>query len=235
MNIKWLLFSFYFLSLQVYAGIMPSQSRVIYHAGDKDQSLMLVNTNDYPVIVQNWVDNGEGTPDAKDIPFVSIPPVFRLEKSDVRGIRIIYNNTSLPQDRESLYWLNIYEIPPEKKDINPDNSILVTMNTQIKVLFRPEGVTQKPEEAIKRVTCRRQTSSVIECNNPSPIHLSVVDMKLHTRNGKTQNATGSDFMLTPKSKKTFTFNESNEVATKIDMVYLNDTGETITYEISKID
>ncbi|MCS3429828.1 molecular chaperone [Klebsiella sp. BIGb0407] len=235
MNIKWLLFSFYFLSLQVYAGIMPSQSRVIYHAGDKDQSLMLVNTNDYPVIVQNWVDNGEGTPDAKDIPFVSIPPVFRLEKSDVRGIRIIYNNTSLPQDRESLYWLNIYEIPPEKKDINPENSILVTMNTQIKVLFRPEGVTQKPEEAIKLVTCKRQMPSVIKCNNPSTIHLSVVGMKIHAESGKIQSITGSDFMLPPKSEKTFSFNESIEKSTKIDMVYLNDTGETITYEINKID
>ena len=235
MNIKWLLFSLYLASVHTNAGIMPAQSRIIYHAQDKEQSLMLVNTNDYPVIVQNWVDNGEATPDAKDIPFVSIPPIFRLDTSDVHGIRIIYNHAPLSQDIESLFWLNIYEIPPEKKDVKPENSILVTMNTQIKLLFRPEGVTQIPEEAIKLVTCRKKTSLVIECKNPSPIHLSVIEIKIQTKSGQTQNATGGDFMLIPKDKKSFTFKDSIENIQKIDMVYLNDTGGKMSYEINKID
>ncbi|WP_285803371.1 fimbria/pilus periplasmic chaperone, partial [Escherichia coli] len=41
---------------------MPSQSRVIFNASDRMQSLMLVNTNSYPVVVQTWADNGEGDP-----------------------------------------------------------------------------------------------------------------------------------------------------------------------------
>lgn len=46
-----LLLSLCLQTLYASAGIMPSQSRIVYHAQDKEQSLMLANTNDYPVIV----------------------------------------------------------------------------------------------------------------------------------------------------------------------------------------
>ncbi|MFQ3495777.1 fimbria/pilus periplasmic chaperone, partial [Citrobacter freundii] len=84
------------------------------------------------VVVQTWADNGEGDPDVKNIPFIILPPVFRLETGDVRGIRIVKNETSLAQDRESLFWLNIYEMPPDTR-MDKENSVLVTMNTQIKI------------------------------------------------------------------------------------------------------
>ncbi|HAN5216354.1 TPA: molecular chaperone, partial [Escherichia coli] len=38
----------------VEAGIMPASSRMIYRDGDREKTLMLVNTNDYPVLVQSW-------------------------------------------------------------------------------------------------------------------------------------------------------------------------------------
>ncbi len=62
----------------VEAGIMPASSRIIYRDGDREKTLMLVNTNDYPVLVQSWVDNGEGSPESASPPFVVLPPVFRL-------------------------------------------------------------------------------------------------------------------------------------------------------------
>ena len=214
---------------------MPSQSRIIYHALDKEQTLMLANTNEYPVIVQNWIDNGEGTPEAKNIPFVSVPPVFRLEKSDIQGVRVIYNHAPLPTDAESLFWFNIYEIPPEKKGVNPDNSVLVTMNTQIKLFYRPEKITTQPEEAIKQLSCTKQSASVIECNNPSPIYLSVIDIKISTDGGKILRATDSELMLAPNSKKSFNFNGSVNNGQKLMVVYLNDFGEAISYEKNRLN
>ena len=230
-----LLLSLCLQTLYTSAGIMPSQSRIVYHAQDKEQSLMLANTNDYPVIVQNWVDNGEGTPEASNIPFVSIPPILRMEKADVQGVRVIYNRTLLPADTESLFWFNIYEIPPEKKGVSPDNSVLVTMNTQIKLFYRPAAITIQPEEAIKQLTCTKQSSSVIECSNPSPIYLSVIDIKIGTDGGKVLSATDSEFMLAPKSKKSFNFNDSVNNGQKMMMTYLNDFGERISYETNKLN
>lgn len=230
-----LLLSLCLQTLYVSAGVMPSQSRIIYHAQDKEQTLMLANTNDYPVIVQNWVDNGEGTPEAKHIPFVSIPPVFQLDTSDVKGIRVVYNQSPLPEDRESLFWFNIYEIPPEKKGVNPDNSVLVTMNTQIKLFYRPTGITSIPEDAIKQISCYKQSLSVIECNNPSPIYLSIIDIKMSHANGKTQGPTDGEFIVPPKSKKIFNFNEPVDSGQKITLVYLNDFGEMLSDESHRLN
>jgi len=230
-----LLLSLFLQTLYASAGIMPSQSRIVYHAQDKEQSLMLANTNDYPVIVQNWVDNGEGTPEASNIPFVSVPPILRMEKADVQGVRVIYNRTPLPGDTESLFWFNIYEIPPEKKGVSPDNSVLVTMNTQIKLFYRPAAITIQPEEAIKQLTCTKQSVSVIECSNPSPIYLSVIDIKIGTDGGKVLSATDSDLMLAPKSKKSFNFNGSVNNGQKLIMVYLNDFGEKLSDETNRLN
>lgn len=230
MNTKGLLFALCLPALYLHAGIMPSQSRIIYHAQDKDRSLMLANTNDYPVIVQNWIDKGEGTPESKNIPFISIPPVFRLEPTDVKGIRVIYNQAPLANDIESLFWFNIYEVPPEKKGAVSDNSVLVTMNTQIKLFFRPEGITEVPEQAIKQVRCSKQSPTEIACYNPSPIHLSVIDINTDSVTEKGQGATGDDFMLLPKSKKSFYFKDSIKSLYKLNMVYINDFGEMIRAE-----
>ncbi len=83
----------------VEAGIMPASSRIIYRDGDREKTLMLVNTNDYPVLVQSWVDNGEGSPEAASPPFVVLPPVFRLAARRTQGLRIIYNHDPLPGSR----------------------------------------------------------------------------------------------------------------------------------------
>lgn len=156
----------------VYSGVMPSQSRVIFNASDRIQSLMLVNTNSYPVVVQTWADNGEGDPDVKNIPFIILPPVFRLETGDVGGIRIVKNETSLAQDRESLFWLNIYEMPPDTR-MNKENSVLVTMNTQIKIIYRPEQVITTPSESMQRVRCTHLKGGLLKCQNHSANYLSV--------------------------------------------------------------
>ncbi len=67
----------------VEAGIMPASSRIIYRDGDREKTLMLDNTNDYPVLVQSWVDNGEGSPEAASPPLcgaaTGFPPRLRDE------------------------------------------------------------------------------------------------------------------------------------------------------------
>ena len=214
------------------AGVMPSRSRIIYTANSREQSLMLANTNAYPVVVQTWVDNGEGTPDITGIPFVSIPPVFRLEPHGIKGVRIIYNAIRVPQDRESLYWLNIYEIPPEKKVAAPENSVLITMNTQIKLFYRPQGINETPEEALPELTCRRNERQSIVCHNPSPIHLSVIAVNVHA-GPLNSGARDTDLLIRPFSDKVFHFNRVLPDSFSIEFRYINDAGEQHTFLYNK--
>lgn len=225
MTIKgWFLF-LTIVSGQCYAGIMPSQSRVVYSQQDREQTIMLANTNDYPIIAQTWVDRGEGSPDAHNVPFISIPPIAKLAPGDMKGVRIIYNHEKLPQDRESLFWFNMYEVPPEKKGISPENSILVTMNTQIKLFYRPEGITSTPETVFPLVSCKKINDTQVSCSNPGPIHLSVIAIMLETQSGNKLAAKDSDFMLPPFSEKTFTFARFSDSPRQIIAQYINDSGE----------
>lgn len=221
------LFSLTIMAMNAYCGVMPSQSRIIYHEEDKEQSLMLANTNEYPVIVQTWIDRGEGNPETASIPFISIPPIFRMELSDIKGVRIIYNKDKLPSDKESLFWFNIYEIPPEKKEFNSDNSVLITMNTQIKLFFRPKGMIITPEEAVKKITCKTKNKKIINCYNPSVIHLSVIKLMIITEDNKIKEITEGDLMLPPLSNKNFTTGYISGDIRKLTITYVNDYGDIL--------
>ncbi|VFS54305.1 Chaperone protein fimC precursor [Moellerella wisconsensis] len=96
-----------------YSGIIASNNRVIFNEGDFKKNLILGNTNEYSIFAQTWIDNGEGSGEFKQkaYPFVSVPAVFVLNQGEMTNLNIIYNNKELPSDRESVFWLNLYEIP----------------------------------------------------------------------------------------------------------------------------
>ncbi|UTN74283.1 molecular chaperone [Pseudomonas aeruginosa] len=95
------------------AGVTAERTRLVFVEGQREASLLLVNQNPYPVLVQAWVDDGalDGEPDTALAPFLPLPPVFRLEPGRQRSLRLLATGQAQAQDRESLYWLNIYEIP----------------------------------------------------------------------------------------------------------------------------
>ncbi|HEX7991187.1 MAG TPA: fimbria/pilus periplasmic chaperone, partial [Stenotrophomonas sp.] len=41
------------------AGVTAERTRVIFPQGQREVSLVLANQNDYPVMVQTWVDDGD--------------------------------------------------------------------------------------------------------------------------------------------------------------------------------
>lgn len=103
-----------FISSWVQAGVIVESSRVVFSAADRERSLLLSNGNAYPVVVQTWIDNGapEGTPEtAGEVPVLPLPGLFRLEPGEKKNLRLLATQIKQPQDRESLYWLNIYDPP----------------------------------------------------------------------------------------------------------------------------
>lgn len=63
------------------AGMLASSTRVIFQEGQARKTLLLANTNDYPVLVQVWVDDGEnsGVPGEDKYPFVALPAIFTAD------------------------------------------------------------------------------------------------------------------------------------------------------------
>lgn len=122
---------------------MADRTRLIFDDNYREATLRVVNKNSYPVMVQVWVNDGSINSNPSEIiyPLLPIPSVFKLSPKEIKTIRIIKTSDNIPNDRESLFWLNFYETPPIKKqDINSVARMSISMLTQIKIIFRPKKV-----------------------------------------------------------------------------------------------
>lgn len=213
---------------EAFAGILAEKTRVIYAENNRERSLMLVNTNPWPVIVQTWSDDGRGSSDYPDSPFIVTPAIFRLEPKQMQGIRITYNDTLLPGDRESVYWLNIYEVPPVDKRNEQHSYLTMTMNTQIKIFYRPATLT-KIDDIASRMSFsagQDQHGSFIECHNPTPYHISFTDLYFVLAQKEIKARGEMDMMTNPKSSKRYYLSEPAEKFTggHTKFYYITDSG-----------
>jgi P pilus assembly chaperone PapD len=169
---------------QAVAGVTPEVSRVVFDEGAVEQSLQLFNVNKYPVLVQAWIDDGNilALPQNSKAPIIALPPIFRMSPGDQMSLRLINSGNALPTDRESLFWLNLYEIPATpKRGAANEQIVTVTMRTQIKVFVRPEKLPVPPDELPKRLTfslVHRAGKLALEIGNPTPYYATIAEVQL---------------------------------------------------------
>ena len=77
---------------------------------------------------------------------------------------------ALPEDRESLYWLNIKAIPSSKQ-VEGVNTLQIAINTRIKLLYRPSAVKGRPEDVADKLEWRREGNELV-VNNPTPFYMN---------------------------------------------------------------
>jgi P pilus assembly chaperone PapD len=164
------------------AGILASKTRVLFQSQEQ-QSLMLANTNTYPVLLQSWIDQGNADPETPDMPFLVVPPLSKIPAGAVQGIRIIYNGQHLPQDRESVFWLNLYEMPFVKTaSSTPTAWLSLAMNTQLKVFYRPKQLQKLAlADLAKQLSfylIQHEGRWLLRCDNPTAYHASLFDLYL---------------------------------------------------------
>ncbi|WP_434156350.1 fimbrial biogenesis chaperone [Morganella morganii] len=114
---SYLLFIGCFISAFAFAdGISTNSTRYIYPEDAKDITVRVNNESASPVFVQYWLDSGDSeTLPAKlpVTPFELTPPVSRINPGAEQILRIqLIDKNSMPSDRESLWWLNVLDIPP---------------------------------------------------------------------------------------------------------------------------
>lgn len=214
------------------AGVMPERTRLIFTEGQSQRSLMLANTNSYPVVVQTWIDNGEGdrAPENAVAPMIVLPSVFRLQPGALQGLRIIYNGEPMPKDRESVFWLNLYEIPPTKADTADTSQVAVAMNTQMKIFYRPRVLPSLPEHIADKLTFlleKQDSKWVLVCRNGSPYHASFSSLQVVAATSKHPVAKTVDMMTPPLSEKRYDLDLSAAMgseATQVNYTLIDDNG-----------
>lgn len=172
-----------FISFHCQAELLLASTRIIFPSNKVEKNYQIKNQGSLPIMVQAWIDQHVegGSPETANGPFVVIPPVFRLEPGSLQSLRIIYNRKKLPENQETLFWLNLYEIPSKPKNIPENYSILtVTVKTQIKLLFRPEKIGMPNDIIAKlRFAFDTQVGKVyLRIANPTPFYVTIKQLDL---------------------------------------------------------
>lgn len=146
-------------------GITVGGTRLIYEGSKKEASLNVTNSDSNPYLIQSWAETQAGGADKA--PFIITPPLFRLEGNKQNLLRVIRTGGSLPEDRESLYWLNIKSIPAgmAKEGVN---TLQIAVKTRIKLIYRPKALLKKtPEDFTEQLTWSKG-SGRLTVQNPTP-------------------------------------------------------------------
>lgn len=184
-------------STQSLASVVITGTRVIYPSDAKEVSVKINNAGTSAVLLQSWIDTGDtnAQPASIKVPFVLTPPMNRVEAGKGQTLRISYAGGSLPIDKESVFWLNVLEVPAKKQAKTDENFLQMAFRSRIKLFYRPTGLQGKANDAAKEVTWKAQGDQVV-ATNPTPYFVSFVSLKV---NGKQIEGD----MVAPRSSLTF--------------------------------
>lgn len=135
------------------ANVVIAGTRVVYPANEREITIKLDNVGNEPALIQAWVDTGnpDSRPDQANAPFLLMPPVARISPQRSQTLRMTYTHDPLPQDVESVFWLNVLDVPPLPKSAD-SNFMQVAFRSRIKVFFRPEGLKGYAEDTPAAIT-----------------------------------------------------------------------------------
>ncbi|AHG20261.2 pilus assembly protein PapD [Chania multitudinisentens RB-25] len=203
-------------SANTLASVVISGTRVIYPSDAKEVSVKISNGGPSPVLLQSWIDNGDtnAKPSAIKVPFVLTPPMNRVEAGKGQTLRISFAGGSLPMDKESVFWLNVLEVPAKTQTKTEENRLQMAFRSRIKLFYRPAGLEGNANEAIKAITWSSQGNQV-QATNPTPYYVSLINLSV---NGKKLN----QMMVAPHS--TMPLNLVGNAGSKISGSFINDYG-----------
>lgn len=176
-----------FLASSASANIIITGTRVIYPAGQKLVNVQLNNETDRPALMQAWIDDGDelSSPanlSADRVPFIIVPPVARIEANEGQALRIAYTGTkALHNDRESLFYLNVLDIPPKPKqnELTSNNYLQISLRSRIKLFYRPK-LAMPIEEAYNKLQWSWQKNGLV-IENPTPYYITFSEAQVNNK------------------------------------------------------
>jgi chaperone protein EcpD len=193
------------------ASVVIAGTRIIFSSEEKEVTIKLNNEGKVPSLVQVWLDKGnrDTVPGDVKVPFVLTPPLFRLDPNKGQTLRMLYTKEPLPADRESIFWLNVLEIPPKGASDKDEESNLIQMafRTRIKVFYRPAAFDTQAqlEAAYSALTWAIKPDDhggyLVEANNPTPYFMTVTKVSVSAQQRHAEVDQGD--MIAPFQKKQF--------------------------------
>lgn len=210
------------LSQQVNAAIALDRTRVIFDGENKSISVNITNQNsELPYLAQGWIEDVGGN--KVESPLVVLPPLQRVEpdaKSLVK-IQALPAINSLPQDRETVFYFNLREIPPKS---DKSNTLQIALQTRVKLFYRPKAIQISQNDYAnpwqKKLTLTK-VGDRYRVNNPTPYYVTLAAV-MPSVNAKDIDGF-NPIMIAPRGSETLEVNAAALGNSPV-ISYINDFG-----------
>ncbi|MEY1424422.1 molecular chaperone [Morganella morganii] len=159
--------------------------RYVYQESSKNGiSITLSNNTAIPYLIETWVSGTEENAflPAENIkedkaPFIILPPLKKLESHHsyswvIRRTGNEVNGKTLPQDRESLFWIGMKAIPAENKSDSDGISFKISPEFYFKLLYRPSAIENITLADIEDKLVVKQNKNMLTLENPTPLFVT---------------------------------------------------------------
>ncbi|MFP8824771.1 fimbria/pilus periplasmic chaperone [Pseudomonas shahriarae] len=219
---------------QAIGGVVITGTRLLYPADQKEITVKLNNNGTQPALIQSWIDTGsvESTPTSSKAPFLLSPPVARIDPTKGQSLRVLFTGAPMAQDKESVFWLNVLEIPPKPEAGADINTLQMAFRSRIKLFYRPTGLPGTASEAIEQVQwqlvpARDGQGLALQAFNPSAFHVSLIELELVAG---AQRERSEDGMIAPGEIRQFvlpTLKVRPAAGAQVEFSAINDYGALI--------
>lgn len=199
-------------------------TRVVFNQHENSQSFTLKNGPDRPVIVQIWSDEGDImlAPERSKTPVIALPPVLKLAPGEMRSVRLLLTNRqALRPERESLYWLNLYQIPAiASAHRAAERKVVLPLRLRLKILVRPAGLAAPRHADMQRLRVIAQ-DEWLTLVNPTPWFMTL-RLPLGRR--------ARTLTLAPLSQQRITAESGVAAGQRLRVEALDDSGNAFSFE-----
>ncbi|WP_337228383.1 molecular chaperone [Proteus faecis] len=205
-----------------FAGFGLETTRVVYNESNNNEGFVAFNSDkNTNYLLQSWVEdlNGKLTQD-----FVITPPLIKLMAQQKNTLQVT-KNTTLPNDIESMYWINVKFVAPSNENL--ENVLRYSITNRIKLIYRPQSLRDvNIDKEIKELRWTVKNTSLV-VSNSSPYFINIGKLIV---NGNEIEKIPS--FLSPKSETTINVNKTLSGKEKIKLFYIDDFGKSLPMEFA---
>ncbi|WP_325175957.1 MULTISPECIES: molecular chaperone [unclassified Pseudomonas] len=200
-----------------------SATRVVHSSDKHSSSVVVANPSQATYAVQAWV-NTEADDTSTAVPFAVSPTLFRLDPKREQLVKINALPNNLPNDRESLFYFNVQEIP--QVDSGLQNVLKIALRTRIKLFYRPSQVKGVPEQHLDSLQwslASKNGKTYLQVHNPTPYHFTFSRLEVYKTG--TGEKIDTALMALPMQKQSFELKTTRAAdGLKVRFTTINDYG-----------
>ncbi|BBG61083.1 MULTISPECIES: molecular chaperone [Providencia] len=161
--------------LKTFSNVIITGTRVIYPEAADSMVVQLTNNSTSPSLIQSWIDSGDinSTPENSNAPFYLYPPIVKVDGLQGQQLKIKKTDIKLPNNVESVFYLNILDIPKTPDSMIGKNTIQLATRSRIKIFYRPKALTERSEDITEKISYQINSNNVLVKNN-SQYHFTIV-------------------------------------------------------------